>query len=95
VNFQLHRPAEVPPQSLVGAISADQRKLVCPSDSMLSYAFFCHSIRVSGVSNLHVPLLPNTRGMISAAKLCLVIENAILSNTARSGLAKENDVWKL
>ncbi|UJF15992.1 2-hydroxyacid dehydrogenase [Jeotgalibaca sp. MA1X17-3] len=44
----------------------------------------------SDIISLHVPLQPSTRGMISAEKLALMKEDAILINTARGPIV-DND----
>jgi len=49
-------------------------------------------LREADVVSLHVPLTPATRGLIDAAKLALMKRDAILINTARGGVVKEDDV---
>ena len=46
-------------------------------------------LRESDVVTLHVPLTPETRGMIGAAELARMRPGAILINTARGGLVDE------
>ena len=42
---------------------------------------------------LHVPLLPQTKGMISKEQLKKMRKNAILINTARGGIVNEKDLY--
>lgn len=46
-------------------------------------------LQQSDVLSLHVPLLPQTRGMIGAAELAMMPKDAIVINTARGGLVDE------
>ena len=46
-------------------------------------------LRESDVVSLHVPLTPQTRGMLDATRLGMMKRNAILINTARGGLVDE------
>lgn len=46
----------------------------------------------SDVVTLHIPLLPQTRGLISYAQLERMKSNAILINTARGGIVNESDL---
>jgi phosphoglycerate dehydrogenase-like enzyme len=46
----------------------------------------------SDVVTLHIPLLPQTRGLISYPQLSLMKSNAILINTARGGIINETDL---
>lgn len=46
-------------------------------------------LRESDVVSLHVPLTPQTRGMLDAARLGLMKRDAVLVNTARGGLVDE------
>jgi (S)-sulfolactate dehydrogenase len=43
----------------------------------------------SDVVSLHVPLTPQTRGLLNAGRLALMKSNAVLINTARGGLVDE------
>ena len=56
------------------------RKLVQALETLLGQA---------DVVSLHVPLLPETRGMIDAARLAQMKQGAILINAARGGLVDE------
>lgn len=46
----------------------------------------------SDVVTLHIPLLPQTRGLISYPQLSRMKRNAILINTARGGIVDEADL---
>lgn len=46
----------------------------------------------SDIVTLHIPLLPQTRGLISYPQLSLMKRNAILINTARGGIVNEADL---
>lgn len=46
-------------------------------------------LKRSDVVTLHVPLLPSTRGLISAAKLALMKKHSVLINVSRGGLVDE------
>lgn len=46
----------------------------------------------SDVVTLHIPLLPQTRGLISYPQLARMKRNAILINTARGGIVDESDL---
>jgi (S)-sulfolactate dehydrogenase len=47
-------------------------------------------LRESDVVSLHVPLNPQTRGLLNAGRLGLMKRNAVLINTARGGLVDEH-----
>lgn len=51
-------------------------------------------IRASDYLTLHVPLIPQTRGMISMPQLEMMKDNALLINTARGGVVNEDDLFK-
>ena len=46
-------------------------------------------LRQADVVSLHLPLLPATKGLLSAAKLAFLKPSAVLINTARGGLIDE------
>jgi (S)-sulfolactate dehydrogenase len=46
-------------------------------------------LRESDVVSLHVPLTPETRGLLNTARLSLMKRDAVLINTARGGLVDE------
>lgn len=47
-------------------------------------------MRQADIISIHVPLIPSTEGMISAEKLALMNEEAILINTARGPIVDNN-----
>lgn len=49
-------------------------------------------LRIADVVTLHVPLLPETRGLISYSQLQMMKRNAILINAARGGIVNEADL---
>lgn len=49
-------------------------------------------LRDSDIVTLHIPLLPQTRDLISYPQLQLMKRNAILINTARGGIVNEADL---
>jgi glycerate dehydrogenase len=53
------------------------------------YCALDHLLKSSDVVSLHVPLTPETKGMIGRAQLSLMQPSAILINTARGGLVDE------
>jgi glycerate dehydrogenase len=59
---------------------------VFPAEGLVDLATI---LRESDVITLHVPLTPQTRGMIGAAELKAMKRSAILINTARGGLVDE------
>jgi (S)-sulfolactate dehydrogenase len=50
---------------------------------------FDELLRTADVVTLHVPLTPETRGLLGGAKLALMKADAILVNTARGGVVDE------
>lgn len=51
-------------------------------------------LAISDVVTLHIPLLPQTRNLISYEQMRLMKNNAILINTARGGIVNEVDLEK-
>jgi D-3-phosphoglycerate dehydrogenase / 2-oxoglutarate reductase len=49
-------------------------------------------LRRSGIVTLHMPLTPETRGMISAREIGLMPEGAIIVNVSRGGLVDQGDL---
>lgn len=49
-------------------------------------------LTASDVLTLHIPLLPQTRGLVSYPQLQLMKKNAIVINTARGGIINESDL---
>lgn len=49
-------------------------------------------LRESDVLSIHVPLTPQTKGMISYSQLSMMKPNAILINAARGGIVNEDDL---
>jgi len=47
-------------------------------------------LRESDVVSLHIPLTPETRGLLNASRMGLMKRNAVLINTARGGLIDEH-----
>ena len=50
---------------------------------------FDQLLREADVVTLHVPLLPQTRGLIGARELALMKPHAVLVNAARGGIVDE------
>ena len=50
-------------------------------------------LRVSDIISIHVPLIPETKGMICAETLALMKPSAILINAARGGIVNEADLY--
>ncbi|MBL7309497.1 glycerate dehydrogenase, partial [Escherichia coli] len=59
---------------------------VFPQDGLVDFETI---LTQSDVITLHVPLTPDTKGMIGAAELKKMKKSAILINTARGGLVDE------
>jgi len=53
------------------------------------YTPFEHVLRESDVLTLHLPLRPETRGLIGAAEFALMTKRPLLINTARGGIVDE------
>jgi phosphoglycerate dehydrogenase-like enzyme len=53
---------------------------------------FENLLEASDVVTLHIPLLPQTRNLISYPELLIMKKNAILINTARGGIIDEADL---
>jgi len=51
-------------------------------------------IQRSDVMTIHVPLTPETKGLISKEQLAKMKDNAILLNCARGGIINENDLYE-
>lgn len=51
-------------------------------------------LEVSDIVSIHVPLIPDTQGMINAGTLKLMKPSAILINAARGGIVKEADLYQ-
>jgi phosphoglycerate dehydrogenase-like enzyme len=49
-------------------------------------------LKLSDVVTLHIPLVPQTRNLISRPQLKIMKKNAILINTARGGIVNETDL---
>lgn len=49
-------------------------------------------LKASDVVTLHIPLIPQTRGLISYKELSIMKRNAIIINTARGGIINEEDL---
>jgi phosphoglycerate dehydrogenase-like enzyme len=49
-------------------------------------------LKASDVLTLHIPLLPQTRGLISYPQLQMMKKNAIIINAARGGIVNEADL---
>ncbi|HOP09356.1 MAG TPA: hydroxyacid dehydrogenase [Candidatus Methanofastidiosa archaeon] len=50
-------------------------------------------LRSSDYITLHVPLIPQTKGMISMEQLMMMKDSAILINTSRGGIVDEKDLY--
>jgi glyoxylate reductase len=51
-------------------------------------------LKKSDILSLHVPLLPETRGIIGTRELKLMKPSSILLNMARGGIVKEEDLYQ-
>jgi phosphoglycerate dehydrogenase-like enzyme len=51
-------------------------------------------LRKSDIVSLHVPLIPETRGLLGLKELQLMKPTAILLNMARGGIVKEQDLYQ-
>ena len=58
-------------------------------EAMVTPMTFDELLRIADVVTLHVPLTPETRGLLGPAKLALMKPDAILINTARGGVVDE------
>jgi (S)-sulfolactate dehydrogenase len=58
-------------------------------EAMVTPMAFDELLRIADVVTLHVPLTPETRGLLGPAKLALMKPDAILINTARGGVVDE------
>src|SRR5690606_23441918 len=51
-------------------------------------------LKQSDIVSIHVPLVPETKGMIGMEQLRLMKREAILINVARGGIVKEQDLYQ-
>ncbi len=64
------------------------------SKMQAEYASFEDLLRKSDYVTLHVPLIPQTRGMISKDELSMMKDSALLINTARGGVVDEKALYE-
>lgn len=50
-------------------------------------------LKISDIVTIHVPLMPETEGLIDKTALKLMKPTALLINVARGGIVKENDLY--
>jgi glyoxylate reductase len=58
------------------------------------YLPFEEVLKRADILSLHVPLLPETKGLIGMNELRLMKPNAVLINVARGGIVKESDLYR-
>jgi glyoxylate reductase len=58
------------------------------------YLPFREVLKRADILTLHVPLLPETKGLIGINELRLMKPNAVLINVARGGIVKETDLYQ-
>ncbi|GAB7387024.1 2-hydroxyacid dehydrogenase [Bacillaceae bacterium] len=59
-----------------------------------AYASLEEVLRRSDIVSLHVPLMPETKGMIGEKELALMKRNAILINVSRGGIVDETALFR-
>jgi len=64
------------------------------SKTQVKYASLQDLLRKSDYVTLHVPLLPQTRGMISKDELSMMKDSALLINTSRGGVVDEKALYE-
>lgn len=73
-------------------IATRRNRSVPPDDARVRYVDLDELLAASDVVSLHVPLFPETKGMIHAGSIARMKDGAILVNTSRGGLVVERDV---
>lgn len=58
------------------------------------YLSFEEVLSKSDILSLHIPLLPDTKGLIGMKELQSMKENAVLINVSRGGIVNEEDLYK-
>ncbi len=58
----------------------------------IKFALLDEMLAASDIVSLHVPLFPETKGMVNAGMIAKMRDKAILINTARGGLVVDQDV---
>jgi glyoxylate reductase len=66
-----------------------QRNRLAPADEEAEYRPLDDLFRESDIVTLHVPLTPETRGLVDARRLSLLRDGAALVNTARGAVVDE------
>jgi lactate dehydrogenase-like 2-hydroxyacid dehydrogenase len=66
-----------------------QRNRLAPGDEEAEYRPLDDLFRESDIVTLHVPLTPETRGLVDARRLSLLRDGAALVNTARGAIVDE------
>lgn len=73
----------------------DTRRLSVDKEKELNaqYTSLEEVLKVSDIISLHVPLLPETKGLINMSNIIKMKKNAILINVARGGVVNEKDLY--
>lgn len=59
----------------------------------VTYASFEEVIKSSDIISIHVPLLPETKGLIGEKEFKIMKENAVIINVARGGIVDEDALY--
>ena len=79
----------------MGLLGYDVRPAQTMSDDLgMQYAPLAELFAKSDVVTLHAPLTPDTQGLVDAALLRRLPATAIIINTARAGLIRQDDLYE-